>query len=106
MATLTRREMEAVIRGGGSVLYNGRLISKLSDLPTAAELARGNPRAEQAAAAELQAQVADLQAQLAALQGAPPVETTPPAFTPAPQGEPVPDDDDLPAVTTPAPKRK
>ena len=68
MATLTRPEMEAVIKSGGSVLYQGRTLSTLAHLPSAAELAQGDPAKEAEASADLQAQIADLQAQLAQLQ--------------------------------------
>lgn len=39
---LTRRGMEHVIAAGGSVLHGGRSISKLHELPSAADLAKGN----------------------------------------------------------------
>lgn len=67
MPALTRNEMEAVITGGGSVIYNGQTISRLGDLPSAADLAKGDPEAEAAAANALQQQIADLQAQIAKL---------------------------------------
>ena len=67
MATLTRAEMEAVIKSGGSVLYQGRTLSRPEHLPSAAELAQGDPAKEAEASADLQAQIADLQAQLAQL---------------------------------------
>jgi len=68
MATLTRDEMEAVIKGGGSVLYQGRTLSSVAQLPSVAELAQGDPDKEAAATADLQAQIAQLQQQLATLQ--------------------------------------
>jgi predicted HD phosphohydrolase len=60
--------MEQAIREGGSVLYGGRIITRAEHLPSAAELAQGDPAAEAAAQADLQAQIADLQAQVAKLQ--------------------------------------
>lgn len=88
---LSRDQMEQVIRSGGSVLHGGRLIGRVEQLPTDADLARGNPAQEALAAQALEAQIAALQAQydrltaskapqtgassnpdhLAALQGAP-----------------------------------
>lgn len=64
MATLTRAEMEQVILNGGSVLHGGVLISRVEKLPSAAELAKGDPEAESAASNALQQQIADLQAQV------------------------------------------
>lgn len=74
----TRTEMEQIIQSGGSVVYHGRILSSLHDLPSDAELAAGNPERETIAVTTLQQQIADLQAQLAQLQlsqapqGAPP----------------------------------
>lgn len=71
MATLTRDEMEAVIKGGGSVLWQGHTLSRIQDLPSAADLAAGDPAKEAQATADLQAQITALQAQLAQLAPAP-----------------------------------
>lgn len=60
---LTRRQMEEVIRGGGSVLHGGRLCTRIEQLPTDADLAKGNPAQEALAAQALEAQIAALQAQ-------------------------------------------
>lgn len=68
MGQLTRAEMERVIAEGGSVLHGGQHISQIKDLPTEADLAKGDPDKEQAAAGNLQAQIDALQAQLGALQ--------------------------------------
>jgi predicted flap endonuclease-1-like 5' DNA nuclease len=64
MAILTRPEMEQVIANGGSVLHSGRLLTRVEHLPTAADLAKGDPAAETVAANALKPQIADLQAQL------------------------------------------
>lgn len=67
---LTRQEMERIItEERGSVLVNGRIISKVSDLPSDADLAGNDPDRRAAVADSLQAQIAALQAQLATLQG-------------------------------------
>lgn len=71
---LSRNEMEAVIRNGGSVLHGGRLLSKIEHLPTDADLAlaSGDTRQAGSVASALQAQMAALQGQidqLAAAQG-------------------------------------
>lgn len=71
MPQLNRKEMEAVIASGGSVLYGGRTIAHASQLPSEADLAKGDPEAETAAANALQQQIADLQAQVAKLTPAP-----------------------------------
>lgn len=69
---LSRQEMERVIQQGGAVLYRGRSIARVQDLPSEAELAQGDPQAELQAAANLQTQMAELQRQLAQLQPAAP----------------------------------
>jgi hypothetical protein len=68
MPQLSREEMEAVIRGGGSVMYQGKTLTQIGHLPTEADLAQGNPEAETAAANTLQQQIVELQQQLAKLQ--------------------------------------
>lgn len=60
--------MEAVIKGGGSVLHGGRIIVSLSDLPKDSELAKGDPDAEKAALVSLQAEIDAKKAELAELQ--------------------------------------
>lgn len=65
MGVLTRSEMEQTIIQRGSVLYRGRIISRIQDLPSDADLAAGDPAQEAAAAAALDAQIAALQAQRA-----------------------------------------
>jgi hypothetical protein len=74
--SMTLDEMKAVIAGGGSVLYKGQIIAKEGQLPTEAELAKGNPEQEAQAQASLQAQITQLQAQLHQLQGGSQAETT------------------------------
>ena len=75
MASLTRGEMEQVIRSGGSVLYGGRILTKVEHLPAAEQLAGDDPARLADAAAELDAQIAALQARRAAL-GSEPAPTT------------------------------
>lgn len=58
---LDRQQMEAVIAGGQSVLYGGRIIVQPHHLPSDAELASGDPVKEQAATRGLQDQIARLQ---------------------------------------------
>lgn len=84
---LSRSEMEAVISGGGSVLHGGRIITRVQDLPSEAELAQGNPDATQAAQARLEAEVARLQEQLARLQQQPPAAPSGGEPPPAPKGK-------------------
>jgi hypothetical protein len=66
--TLTREQMETVIRRGGSVLHNGQTITRVQDLPSLAELAQGDPAAEAEALKALQQQMAEVQSQIAKLQ--------------------------------------
>lgn len=67
--SLSRAEMERTIAQGGSVLYQGRIISRAQDLPSEADLARGDPDAEAQTQTRLEAQIAELQAQVQRLQG-------------------------------------
>lgn len=79
---MTRTEMEAVIAAGGSVLHQGRIISRVGDLPSEAALASTDE--ERAGAAEaLHAKIAALQAQVDALSAA-----QSPTAEPAPAAEP------------------
>jgi hypothetical protein len=66
--TIGRAAMEQAIRSGGSVMYQGRLITAVEQLPSAAELAAGDPAAEAEAQTSLQTQIAELQRQMAQLE--------------------------------------
>ena len=77
MSVRDRKEMEAAIREGGSVLYAGRIVARAEELPSKAELARGDAEKEAAVAAEIDAQIAALSAQRAKLRGAAPTEAKP-----------------------------
>jgi hypothetical protein len=84
---LSRGEMEAVLKEGGSVLLpGGNLIVRLVDLPPEAELARlaRDPVREAQAVSSLQAQMASIQEQLRRISPAP---AAPP--TPVSEGTPV-----------------
>lgn len=79
---LTREGMERTIREGGSVLYrapNGerRLIMTVDQIPSAAELAKGDPGKEAAARDDLARQIANLQAQVASLKPSKKADTAP-----------------------------
>lgn len=87
MGTLTRNEMEQVIKSGGSVLYKDQILFHLSQLPSEADMAAGNPEQEAAARAALDAQIAALTAQRARLDLA--SQPVPP--TPTPANDPAPD---------------
>lgn len=64
---LSRKDMEEVIKGGGSVLHDGRIITSVEDLPKPEELAETD--AERAATAEdLRREIAERQDRLAALE--------------------------------------
>jgi hypothetical protein len=64
---LTHAGMEWTIRNGGSVMLGGQVITSLDDLPSEAELVKGNEAAEAALAASLDAQIAALSAQRASV---------------------------------------
>lgn len=49
MSTLTRQEMAAVLQDKGTVVYKGRLIRSVQDLPSEAELSIGKPEEEKIA---------------------------------------------------------
>lgn len=88
MATISRAEMQAAIAAGGVVLHNGRIYNDPKDLPTEAELAKGDPAREKKAQDDIQAQIAALQAQIDGLKahdGGKPVAPTP---TPTPTSTP------------------
>lgn len=70
MAGKTRAEMEQIIHEGGSVSVGGRVISRLEDLPSAAELAAGDPKAEAATIKDIDRQIAALEKQKKQLQQA------------------------------------
>ena len=63
---MKREEMIAVIEGGGSILHERRLHTRIETLPTKASLAQSEQE-KAAAAGDLDAQIAALQAQRAAL---------------------------------------
>jgi hypothetical protein len=77
MPTLNRKQMEQAIAEGGSVLYEGQVITRAEDLPTEAALAKGDPAKEQAAAADLQARISAMEAELATLRKEQPSEPAP-----------------------------
>lgn len=64
---MKREEMIAVIEGGGSVLHEGKLHTRIETLPSKASLAQSEAE-KNAAAGDLDAQIAALQAQRAALK--------------------------------------
>jgi len=65
---LNRDQMEAYIRAGRSVSFNGQIIDKIFDLPGRAELAGNDPEKVAAAHAHLLSQKARLDAEIAKLQ--------------------------------------
>ncbi len=67
---LTRKGMEQIVQGGGSVLHKGQLFTTVAQLPTEAELAKGNPLAERAAEQDLKRRLAETQAELDKLKAA------------------------------------
>jgi hypothetical protein len=72
MAALSRKHLVAALTqpGGGSVkLRDGRLITKVEDLPPEEELAKGDPGRREAARKALTQEYLNLQKRLAALGG-------------------------------------
>lgn len=65
---LTRAGAVDVIKGGGSVLVNGKLYTNVDRLPGEAEFAKGDTAAEKAARARLQQTLRETQVQLDALE--------------------------------------
>lgn len=65
---LTLPEMRAILGRGESIMYNGQVISDPRFLPTEAQLAVGDPAAEDAAATHLQGQIDRLNNELKALK--------------------------------------
>lgn len=79
MGTLTRAEMEQVIREGGSVMHGEgegamvgvkRIITRIEDLPTEAQLAVGNEERENAVLLANEAHISNLLAEQRQLQAA------------------------------------
>jgi len=92
MGTLTRAEMEDVIRGGGSILWQGQIVAHIGQLPSEADLAAGDPALEAAARAALDAQILALTQAKARLDLAKQVAIAPlPVVTESePESEPAP----------------
>lgn len=95
MSKLSRESMENIIRVGGSVMFEGRIITDVKLLPTEAELAQGDESRERAAIAQLQAQKNELERQLALLQNREQGPAADPAVSPS-------GDDKKTAPVTPA----
>ena len=74
---LTHEGMLSVLRAGGSVILNGSIITDPRNLPSEAQLAKGNAAKEAQARQNLDAQIARLQAEKAVLAAGPtPAVTT------------------------------
>jgi hypothetical protein len=67
MAQLTRAEMIEILGRNESVIYNGKVIKSVGDLPSEAELAKGDKTKEAAATQSLQEQKKEIERQLALL---------------------------------------
>lgn len=66
---LTREQMARVItEDKGSVVYNGRIIRRISEIPSEAELAVGNPVEEKKAESNILAEMDRLKAELELLK--------------------------------------
>jgi DNA uptake protein ComE-like DNA-binding protein len=82
MAHLTRKEMEAAIAIGGSVLYKGQMLWQAGQLPTEADLAEGDAAQSAVVASSLDIQIAALQAQRdrmsIAMDAPKPIDNAPP----------------------------
>ncbi len=65
---LNNAEMQEVLKGGHSVLFQGRLCTRISDLPSDAEISRVDPTLRESAMEQMQAEMARLQQQWNAFQ--------------------------------------
>lgn len=66
---LSRKEMvEIIVNRKESVILNGKIIDNVNDLPTEAELAKGDAKREQEARLSLEAQMDAIKKQLASLE--------------------------------------
>jgi hypothetical protein len=106
---LTHAGMRHAIEHGGSVLHQGEVLTSLEQLPTEADLARGNDQQTQAVAQSIDQQIAALQQQRARLalpaagqQPAPPAPTQTPAQEPP---KPTPEPPKAPPQPAPAATR-
>jgi hypothetical protein len=100
MAALSRKHLVAALTqpGGGSVkLRDGRLITKVEDLPPEEELAKGDPGRREAARKALTQEYLNLQKRLAALGGV--SESEGEESSPAPASAPTP----APQASAPSP---
>ncbi len=68
MSKLTRKEMAEIINRRESVTLDGVLITELSQIPSDAELAKGNAEAEDLAKKNILAKMKELEAELALLK--------------------------------------
>ncbi len=59
-STLTREQMEEEIAKGRSILHNGAIITHIENLPSAAKISNGDPKAAAQAAAELDKKIGHL----------------------------------------------
>lgn len=66
---LSRADMEETIKGGGSVLLDGRIVTNVADLPNPEELAETEEERE-VTAEDLRRQRDELDARLAAMESA------------------------------------
>ena len=64
----TRAEMAAIIQKGESVTIDGKLITSISEIPSDAELAKGNVEAEDLAKKNILSKMKELEAELALLK--------------------------------------
>jgi hypothetical protein len=70
MGKLTRKEMEAILRGRESVMYDGRVITEVSQLPSEAELAKGDVHREAEARKSIEYEMTRLKSELELLNKA------------------------------------
>lgn len=68
---LSRNAMLQHIQEGRSILYNNQILSRVEQVPSEAELAKGDPEAEKLARANLAQRKADLAAESALLPDEP-----------------------------------
>jgi capsule polysaccharide export protein KpsE/RkpR len=80
--SVPRQVLEQAIREGGSVLIEGRIFTRLQDLPSDLELAKGDDDRQAAIIAQMEADLQAKQAELDAVKAQLKQSSTPPASDP------------------------
>ena len=71
MSSISRKRMEEIIKGGGSVMVGSRIIDSMGDLPSEVDLAKGDKAATQSVRKSLEETKANAERELAKLDEEP-----------------------------------